>query len=199
MLNEVKQCGTVTIETLKLIGYSHPLDPAITSILKNKKQYVGYIIGSTLFNKKFNYDNTIKFGLYLKLYAENDQMYNYMKLNKEFLKRIYEYGYFDSSLSIEKLKVISDTCGYSVKLIGAIFKACKTDEERINYFLEIDGLSNSDANCLTDLICSKEYKHLLKNNEYKINAIRLTRMASNGIKSYLSRVINEVNIVKDVS
>lgn len=188
-INGVNQCSNITIDTLSLFNYKGKLNSQITNKLLAEKKYEAYVIGTTLYNHEFVYNEQVPYMTYINLYATNNEVYEYMNKNIDFIKLIHCKQNF-ANMDISRLKELA-RYGYSVKLLKELFAALPTDAEREALFLEVESMPDEEANKLTDLVCRTEYRRLLKSKPFSSKAEKLMRKASIGKKSYLSRIINE--------
>jgi len=190
LVNSLNKCSKVTLETLDFLEYSGPLNSEITRKLLDEKAYEKYVIGKTLYNKEFVYDERVPLKVYLQLYTKNIEVYNFMKTNNKFQKIIHLNGDFDG-MSLEQLKELS-IYGYTIKLIKANFDILGTDSERIDFFLNIDSMPVEEASKLTDFICKRSLKYLLKNDAFASKMMQLMKNTSYGLRGYLSKMINQI-------
>lgn len=164
LLNNVKQITETSYSILKDKWIRIPLEPVITDFLFNKKCYIRYIVGKTLFDKKLTINKTIPLDRYYKAYVWSEECFDYFKQNEEIIKKFYSNKMYQKEKTpIEKLKV-----WYSwrqpLDLIETILSTLKDEPEmQKEYLKQISHIdTESDAHAFIKLITKDEYINLLK-------------------------------------
>ena len=164
LLNNVKQITETSYSIIKDKWITIPLEPVITDFLFNKKCYIRYIVGKTLFDKKLTINKTIPLDRYYKAYVCSEECFDYFKQNEEIIKKFYSNKMYQKEKTpIEKLKV-----WYSwrqpLDLIETILSTLKDEPEmQKEYLKQISHIdTESDAHAFINLITKDEYINLLK-------------------------------------
>ncbi len=164
LLNNVKQITETSYSIIKDKWVTIPLEPVITDFLFNKKCYIRYIVGKTLFDKKLTINKKIPLDRYYKAYVWSEECFEYFKQNEEIIKKFYSNKMYQKEKTpIEKLRV-----WYSwrqpLDLIETILSTLKDKPEmQKEYLKQISHIdTESDAHDFINLITKDEYVNLLK-------------------------------------
>lgn len=154
-LNVLKQYTDVSIQWVENIELNTALCPAITSQLYNRKKYINYVIGKSLYEQELIYDkNLLNVEQYLDMYIHRQCMFDIMSKKQEFIQDIAKTGLYkqiDNVILIKPLFCLPQTADmmkfiwpmlseneYSEYLMSIPEIATLDDSKNIKVFLCID-------------------------------------------------------------
>lgn len=196
--NEISDPTDNVLEYINTVNINQPLSNSITSKLKKKKMYVTYIIGKTLKDNCFTYDESIELKFYYQAYCKSEQFFQITK-NTELINYFYENELYDDNLDEKRIKPFY---GFSqtFKLIKLTLEIIQGNDEKDKYLYGIKEIhSYKECEQLIKLLVKEPYCDLFHNNESLKNAVkeRLWDLDDDGndksrhLKNVFSRAINK--------
>ena len=163
LLNEL---ACATDATLDIIGdkpIKVPLHPNITDFLLEKKYYIRYIIGKTLYDRKLTFDTSIPLEKYYKAFISSEECFEYFNQNSAVIDAFYnEKKYNENDFPAEKLSAF-----YKMRqpfdLINTILTKWDGNEEKQKeYLFQITDIDTEYAAWqFIDLITQAQFINLL--------------------------------------
>lgn len=192
LLNKINRFNRTTIDVIKSYSYEDALPPAVTNKLLELGEIKGYIIGKTLYNKRFDFETIFSLKDYIDIYAEQKEISKYMVQNNDFLVAVYQSKMF-GSLSKEQLLVFN-SWDQPIELITTVLGKCDNIDDKKNYILKIQKLVTLvDSDALQRLICNGNYDDLLMDDEVTGHIKYLLWDEHPGIKGAFTRYVNKLN------
>ncbi len=192
LLNRTNRFNGTTIDIVKSYPYEDALPPTVTNKLLELGEIKGYIIGKTLYNKRFDFETIFSLKDYIDIYAEQKEISKYMVQNNDFLVAVYQSKLF-GSLSKEQLFVFN-SWDQPIEFITAVLGKCDNIDDKKNYILKIQKLATlDDSDALQRLICNGNYNNLLIDDEITGHIKYLLWDKHPGIKGAFTRYVNKLN------
>lgn len=164
LLNNLKQMTETAYQIIKDKWITVALDPVITDFLFQRKCYIRYIVGKTLFDKKLTYNKKIPLERYYKAFINSDECFEYFENTKEIINDFYlSKTYLNEKSPIKNLKIWY-TWRQPLDLIKTILETLNgATEEQKEYLKQITDIDKEeDALGFIKLITQDEYVNLLK-------------------------------------
>ena len=169
--NKVPHLSDKTIEFINEKNTHIPLVPEITKILFDKKMFVAYIIGKSLYDGAAFYTDSISLSNYYEAFCRSDEYYNLIK-DSSFIDLFNQTKLYDDRLDLKRLECFRKY-RQSYKLIELNLKTIQTDQERKKYIYSISHIDTyEDSLRFIDLIVSEQYRHLFDNDNAFKEAVK---------------------------
>lgn len=175
LINEINKPTNITTQILiQIYEYDYPLNTNITQIMYKNQQYKTYIVGKTLFNNEFEFEENIDFKIYMDIFNNIENVYNLMIKNYSFLQAIMnkkEYENINSNDKIEKLYILRQP----IEFVKFLFN--KLSEEEIYKYIKYEWRDNdnqiqrwhldtpNDSKQFKIFVCQDENTKYLMNEE----------------------------------
>lgn len=127
LINDLNQCTSYTIQWLSNQLVTYALNNKLTDALLEKGEYESYIIGKTLFDEKLTFDTeSIPFEHYLSAYINDNEVFEFMKNNDDFLQAVVSNGVYED-LEPDRIMPLTKF-RQPIKLILQAFKTMTSDQ-----------------------------------------------------------------------
>ena len=172
-------------------NYLGAMPQKIYGEMRRREKYMQYIVGRTLFEKRFEYDSSITLDEYITVYVEVDEMFDFMSSNHEFLEAVYLERKFDR-LSIKQL-LIYNSWGQRIELLEAFMNKCEDTNRRKDYLLKIERIDSlEDSDQIRLFLCSRQFDDLLVDDDLVTHIRRLFWKEHPWEKAVFQRYINKL-------
>lgn len=196
--NDISNPTDSVLEYINTVNIKQPLSNLITSRLKKKKMYVPYIIGKTLNDNSFTYDDSIELENYYQAYCQSEKFFQIAK-NTKLINYFYENELYDEKLDEKRIKPFY---GFSqtFKLIKLTLEKIESNDDKVKYLYGIKEIhSYKECEQMIKLLVKEPYCELFHNNESLKNAIKerlwefddYGKDRSRHLKNVFSRAINK--------
>lgn len=164
LLNNLKQITETSYQIIKDKWITVALDPVITDFLFQRKCFIRYIVGKTLFDKKLTYNRKIPLERYYKTFINSDECFEYFNNNKEIINDFYLNKTYLNEKTPKKHLKIWYTWRQPLDLIRTILETLNgKPEDQKEYLKQITDIDKEeDALGFIKLITQDEYADLLK-------------------------------------
>lgn len=190
LLNELDEYTNTTVLVLKRCKLTESLPPKITAKLYEMKDYERYIVGKTLYDKKFDYETAIPLEFYLRVYTSVPQAGELMQANKNFIEQVYLSKSYEG-LSKEQLLVYAGW-DLNFELFKMALKKLENDGERKGFIIKSNKISTiEDNDLIADYLCQEEFINLLSDEELKTKIMYLLWDDHYGKKGKLTKFLNK--------
>lgn len=176
----IEACNYVSKSSEEVITFisEHEIESAlskeITDKLLKKKNYENYIIGKSLNDNKYFFDNSIPLNCYYNSYCKNDLYYELVKdsdlINKFYDNNMYEIVIFNVANEEHEIdkKRIQPFMKFSqtIKLFELILSKLDTNEERKSFIRNIPEFhSYSESELSIEVVLKEPYLQMFINDE----------------------------------
>ena len=151
--------------------------------LYKKEYYLPYIIGKTITENKFSFDDNIPLAIYYKAYCFSKSFFELTK-NTIIIDKIHKNRLYNKELTLEKLEPFMKIEKQPCLLVTLIFVKLQSNEERKNYFTNIPDLASyKECEKIITLFTSQPYIELVRgdNNFRNIVKEKLYENDDNGV------------------
>ncbi len=172
LLNELDEYTETTLLILKQYKFENALPPQITNKFYERKEYIGYIVGKTLFNEKFDYENIIPLNFYLEIYTTVPNVAKFMQDSKDFIEQIYLAKNYEN-LNKEQLLIYTGW-DLNFELFKAAMEKLENDIERKEFIIKSNKISTvEDNDLIADYVCQNKFLNMLADEELKAKIMYL--------------------------
>lgn len=161
LLNVLNDCTETTLCIIDKISLTAALPPTITDKLYRNGQTNAYIIGKTLYDKKFEYKPEINLKDYRQIYITLPNVACYMINSQQFLDAIYFSK--DYSLLNKEQIFIYKSWNQFYELFKAAMEIAENDDERKQYIMAMQRFETiTDSDQIVDyLIATNQFVSIL--------------------------------------
>lgn len=196
-INQLNMCSKCTIQNIKALTPSYPLNSNIRDKLLEDECYEYYIVGKILYENKFEFPmEGVPVEKIILLYREESEILNYLISNDDFIEYVYNKNMFcymgkcnfDMVRPFQKFKQTFD-------VVEFVLVCLESDEDIEKYLLELNEISDSDSSVrISKLLIEKQYiQYLRRDDVFEHVKLRLWEIVSKnkGYKGSFTRKRNE--------
>nr|WP_180487134.1 hypothetical protein [Treponema socranskii] len=148
------------------------LSKETTNQLYKKKYYLPYIIGKTITENKFSFDDNIPLPIYYKAYCFSKPFFELTK-NTIIIDKIHKNRLYNKELTLEKMEPFMKIGKQPCVLVNLIFTKLQADTERKKYFTNIPDLASyRECEKIIRLFTSQPYIELVRNDNNFRNIVK---------------------------
>ena len=148
------------------------LSKETTNQLYKKKYYLPYIIGKTITENTFSFDDNIPLSIYYKAYCFSKSFFELTK-NTIIIDKIHKNRLYNKDLTLEKLEPFMKIEKQPYVLVTLIFVKLQSDAERKKYFINIPDLASyKECEKIITLFTSQPYIELVRNDNNFRNIVK---------------------------
>ena len=197
LINQLNTYSKYTIQNIKALTPSYPLNSNIRDKLLEDECYEYYIVGKILYENKFEFPmEGVPFEKIILLYREESEILNYLISNDDFIEYVYNKNMFcymgkcnfDMVRPFQKFKQTFD-------VVEFVLVCLESDEDIEKYLLELNEISDSDSSVrISRLLIEKQYiQYLRRDDVFEHVKLRLWEIVSKnkGYKGSFTRKRNE--------
>lgn len=156
LLNDLMTYTDTSLQWIESVKVKMGLCPVITDQLYNRKYYVNYVIGKSLYENKLVYDkNMLSLEQYFDMYLNRQCMYDVMSENEEFISDIAKAGLYTQISSIALIKPL-----YYLPQTTDMFEyiwSILSDNEYSEYLMCIPKIATlDDSKSIQKFLCIQE-------------------------------------------
>lgn len=156
LLNDLMTYTDTSIQWIESVKVKMGLCPVITNQLYNRKCYVNYVIGKSLYENKLVYDkNMLSIEQYFNMYLNRQCMYDVMSENEEFISDITKAGLYTQISSVALIKPL-----YYLPQTADMFEyiwSTLSDNEYSEYLMSIPKIATlDDSKNIQKFLCTQE-------------------------------------------
>ncbi len=190
LLNRINSYTETSLKFIKSVKLEEALCPKITDKLYEKGDFKQYIIGKTLYEKKFVYVDTIDINVYLNIYVTVNSVAEYMMKNNAFKVALYQSKNY-SNLSKEQLLLFNDW-DQNFELFKGITDILDNETEIKDYVMQINKIASvEDSDKIADFVCQEKFLNLLFDEDFKNKIMIILWEEHYWKKGQITRFINK--------